>query len=56
MKETLLTMLEADEGMVLTKDNNYCTSVLLRKGETSEGWTEITEERYKELVKEQDND
>ena len=46
MKENYLTLLEADEGKVLTKNDNYCSSVLLRKGETSEGWTEITQEEY----------
>jgi hypothetical protein len=49
MKETYLTMIEADEGMVLTDGINYCSSVLLRKGETSEGWSEITQEEYDEL-------
>lgn len=49
MKETYLTMLEADEGMVLTDGTNYCSSVLLRKGETSDGWSEITQEEYDEL-------
>ena len=52
MKETYLTLLEADEGMVLTKNDNYCSSVLLRKGETSEGWTEITQEEYDKIIKE----
>ena len=52
MKETYLTLLEADEGMVLTKNNNYCSSVLLRKGETSEDWTEITQEEYENIIKE----
>ena len=54
MKETYLTMLEADEGMVLTKNGNYCSSVLLRKGETSEGWTEITQEEYENIMKERE--
>lgn len=49
MKETYLTMIEADEGMVLTDGTNYCSSVLLRKGETSEGWSEITQAEYDEL-------
>ena len=49
MKETYLTMLEADEGMVLTDGTNYCSSVLLRKGQTAEGWSEITQEEYDEL-------
>ncbi|MBQ2391367.1 MAG: hypothetical protein II306_06320 [Clostridia bacterium] len=50
MKESFLTMIEADEGMVLTKDGNYCSSVLLRKGETSDGWTEITQAEYEEII------
>ena len=54
MKETYLTLLEADEGMVLTKNDNYCSSVLLRKGETSEGWTEITQEEYENIMKERE--
>lgn len=54
MKETYLTMLEADEGMVLVKNNTYSTSVLLRKGETSDGWSEITQEEYNEIMKEQE--
>ena len=49
MKEIYLTMIEADKGMVLTDGTNYCSSVLLRKGETSEGWYEITQEEYDEL-------
>jgi hypothetical protein len=50
MKETTLTMIEADEGKVLVKDGTYSKSVLLRKGETADGWTEITEEEYQEIV------
>lgn len=53
MKETFLTMIEADEGMVLTDGTNYCSSVLLRKGETSEGWSEITQEEYESIMAEQ---
>lgn len=56
MKQTLLTMLEADEGMVLTKDDNYCSSVLLRKGETSDGWIEITQEEYEAIIAEKEKD
>ena len=54
MKEVLLTMIEADEGKVLVKGNNYCSSVLLRKGETAEGWSEITQEEYEEIIAEQE--
>lgn len=59
MKEILLTMLEADDGMVLTDGTNYCSSVLLRKGQTAEGWSEITQEEYDNLISEEvdrDND
>lgn len=54
MKENYLIMIEADEGMVLTKDGNYCSSVLLRKGETSDGWSEITMEEYEAIMKKQE--
>lgn len=54
MKENYLIMIEADEGMVLTKDGNYCSSVLLRKGETSDGWSEITMEEYEAIMKERE--
>lgn len=54
MKEILLTMLEADEGMVLTDGVNYCSSVLLRKGQTADGWSEITQEEYDELFPAED--
>lgn len=50
MKETYLTMIEADEGMVLVKDGTYSSSVLLRKGETSESWSEITQEEYEAIM------
>jgi hypothetical protein len=50
MKISYLTMIEADEGKVLVKDGNYCSSVLLRKGETEEGWSEITQEEYNEIM------
>lgn len=50
MKISYLTMIEADEGKVLVKNGNYCSSVLLRKGETEEGWSEITQEEYNEII------
>lgn len=52
MKESYLIMLEADDGKVLVKDSNYCSSVLLRKGETSDGWSEINKEDYDKLMEE----
>ena len=56
MKTTYLTMIEADEGKVLVKDDHYCSSVLLRKGETSEGWSEITQEEYNEIIAQEEED
>lgn len=56
MKKTYLTMIEADEGMVLVKDGTYSSSVLLRKGETSEGWSEITQEEYEAIVADQEDE
>ena len=56
MKETTLIMIEADEGKVLAKDGTYSKSVLLKKGETAEGWTEITEEEYQNIVESEESD
>lgn len=54
MITTTLAMIEADEGKVLAKDGTYSKSVLLRKGETADGWTEITEEEYKNIVEDEE--
>ena len=56
MKVTTLTMIEADDGKVLAKDGTYSKSVLLKKGETADGWTEITEEEYQNIVDSEEND
>jgi hypothetical protein len=56
MKTTTLTMIEADEGKVLVKDGTYSKSVLLRKGETADGWTEITEEEYNDIMIEENEE
>jgi len=56
MIKTYLTMLKADEGMVLTDGTNYCSSVLLREGQTEEGWSEITQEEYEEIMKQQEEE
>lgn len=50
MITTQLTKLTAEEGMVLTNGKEFTHSVLLREGETSEGWSEITEDYYKTLM------
>ena len=56
MIKTYLTMLKADEGMVLTDGTNYCSSVLLREGQTEEGWSEITQEEYEEIIRPQEEE
>ena len=40
---TTLKMLKADEGMLLKKGDIICTSILLKEGQTEEGWIEIPE-------------
>ena len=54
MITTYLTMLKAEEGKVLTDGTNYCSSVLLREGQTADGWTEITQQEYEEIQKQQE--
>ena len=49
MITTSITMLKAEEGYVLKKGNIYTSSVLLREGETAEGWEEITEQEYQKI-------
>ena len=49
-------MIEADEGKVLVKDGTYSKSVLLRKGETADGWEEITEEEYNNIIANEENE
>ena len=50
MITTQLTKLTADTGMVLTDGKQFTHSVLLREGEPSEDWQEITEEYYHRLM------
>lgn len=50
MKKSYLTMLEANEGMILKRGNTYTSSVILRKEETEDGWEEITQEEYKQIM------
>ena len=42
-------MLKAEDGYVLKKGDTYTSAVLLREGETSEGWSEITQEEFEEV-------
>lgn len=44
-------MLKAEEGYVLKKGDTYTSAVLLREGETPDGWSEITQEEYDEYLK-----
>lgn len=44
-----LYMLTADDGKILTNGTNFTHSVLLRKGESPEDWTEITEDEFRRL-------
>lgn len=41
MIEKQITVLQAEEGMALKKGDIICSSVMLRFGETKEGWIEI---------------
>lgn len=53
MQIKTIYMLKADEGYVLKKDNTYTSAVLLREGETPDGWSEITQEEYEQMQEEQ---
>ena len=53
MQVKTIYMLKADEGYVLKKDDIYTSAVLLREGETSEGWSEITQEEYDRILEEE---
>lgn len=43
MTKSTLIMLKADDGMVLEKDGLIVKSVLLKEGESEDGWNEIPE-------------
>lgn len=53
MQVKTIYMLKADEGYVLKKDDTYTSSVLLREGETPDGWSEITQEEYDRILEEE---
>lgn len=46
------TVLLADEGMMLTDDSSFGTTVRLGKGDDGSGWYEITAEEAKERMNE----
>ena len=47
-------ILRASAGYVLTNGEVYCPSVGLGRADKIENWYEITEERYQEILKEQE--
>lgn len=49
-----IKVLKADEGMRLTDGEIYAKTVLLPEGRTAEEFSEITEETYEEIMKEQE--
>ena len=49
MQVKTIYMLKAEDGYVLKKSDTYTSAVLLREGETSEGWSEITQEEFEEV-------
>lgn len=51
MQIKTIYMLKAEEGYVLKKGDTYTSAILLREGETSDGWSEITQEEYDEYLK-----
>ena len=53
MQIKTIYMLKAEEGYVLKKGDTYASAVLLREGETPDGWSEITQEEYEQIQEEQ---
>ena len=45
-----ITVLKANDGMILTDGTNFVKTVMLRTGETGENWSEITEEYFQKLM------
>ncbi len=51
IKETITrVVLTADEGKVLTDGENYGKQIFLAEDKTAEGYYEITDEQYQEIV------
>ena len=51
MKINTLTVLEADEGKILTDGETYGRTVIIPKDKSVEEFTEIPESKYEEIVK-----
>lgn len=49
MQAKTIYMLKAEEGYVLKKGDTYTSAVLLREGETPDGWTEVPFEEFEEV-------
>ena len=49
MQVKTIYMLKAEEGYVLKKGDIYTSAVLLREGETPDGWTEVPFEEFEEV-------
>ena len=49
MQIKTIYMLKAEEGYVLKKGDTYTSAVLLREGETPDGWTEVPFEEFEEV-------
>ena len=55
LKETITrVVLTADDGKVITDGETYGKQIFLAVGETAEGYYEITEEEYNEILAEQE--
>ena len=49
MQIKTIYMLKAEEGYVLKKGDTYTSAVLLREGETPDGWKEVPFEEFEEV-------
>ena len=57
MKIIIIKTLKPEEGCILkSPEGEYCTGVMLREGQTEEGWTEITQDEYDEITGEASQD
>lgn len=50
----IINKIIADKGMILTDGQTYGRVVYLGKEDSALNWHEITEERYQEILKEQE--
>ena len=54
MKINTLTVLEADEGKILTNGEFYGKTIIIPKDKSAESFTEITEEDYTAIKKDEE--